>query len=222
MIDLYTQIFFTSIAAGFCMLHAILFYYNRQMKSNLYFSLFLLFYALGIFFDFQASLVSYPDSWIFLRIHRAVSPLFMVFILLFSYAIFDLRIPKQFWVITGALFISGILATIEPMDNFIFLQTFQVIALGESVRIYIQAIKDHKPGVWYIVSGFFLLTLFSMYDLFMDLGFFAAYHGIENGYPFGFFFLIIFTSIYLAKDYAGINTRIRLQEEEKEKQKSNI
>lgn len=215
MIDLYQQIFFASIAAGFSILHGILYYYNRYLKSNLFFALFLSFYALQIFFDFQSSLTDGPESWIFLRIHRGVSPFSSGMILLFSYAIFDVQIPKHFWLISAGLFISGLMAAIEPMDNFLYLQFFQLVAAGETVRIYILAIKNRKPGAGYISTGFTFLLLFSLYDLFMDLGLIDAVFGIHNGYPFGFFFLIIFTSAYLAKDYAGIISQIRMQEKEK-------
>ena len=215
MVDLYQQIFFTSIAAGFCILHFILYYYNRHLKSNLYFALFLFFYAMVIFFDFQSSLTEYPESWIYLRFHRGVSPFSSGMILLFSYTIFDHHIPKHFWLIGAGLIVSGLLAALEPMYNFLFLQIFQLIAAGETVRIYTLAIKMRKPGAWYISTGFSFLLLFSLYDLFMDFGWIDAVFDIYNGYPFGFFFLIIFTSAYLAKDYAGIISHIRSQEKEK-------
>ncbi len=54
MIDLYQQIFFTTLAIAFGILHLFLYLYNPRNKSNLYFTLFLFFYALNIFFDYGA------------------------------------------------------------------------------------------------------------------------------------------------------------------------
>jgi hypothetical protein len=52
--DLYQQIFFTTLALTFGLLHLILFLYNRQLKSNLYFALFaflFLFSSYDLFLD---------------------------------------------------------------------------------------------------------------------------------------------------------------------------
>jgi hypothetical protein len=46
--DLYQQIFFTTLAVAFGLIHFVLYLYNRRMKGNLYFALFTLFYAAHI------------------------------------------------------------------------------------------------------------------------------------------------------------------------------
>ena len=90
MIDLYQQIFFTTIAFAFGLLHLFLFLYNRECKNNLYFTIFLFFYALNIFFDFQESMSGETfNTLIYLRIHRAVLPYNSIFALLFLYSIFE-------------------------------------------------------------------------------------------------------------------------------------
>ena len=57
-----------------------------------------------------------------------------------------------------------------------------------------------------------LLFLFSMYDMFLDLDLMNPINNIENGYPFGFLFLIISASIYLARDFARVNRIILTKE----------
>lgn len=212
---LYQQIFFSTVAVSFGILHLIIFLYNRRFKSNLFFAIFLFLYALNIFFDYQASLSpSYTEELIFLRLHRAVMPYNSVFVLLFLYYAFDFKIPKYFWLITTAIVITGFYAILDPILNFNYIQIPIVIAILEAFRICIFAIKKKKYDAWILTAGFILLFLFSLYDLFMDLGIINPVGGITNGYPFGFLCLIIFASIYLARDFARANKTILIKERE--------
>ena len=210
---LYLQIFFTSLAFSFGILHLILYIYNTRFKSNLFFSIFLFLYALNIFFDYQASLASsFEESLIFLRIHRGVVPYNPIFALLFIYYAFDVKIPKHFWLIVAALIVTGFFAVLEPDRNFEYVQyAFLPIPL-EATRVFIIAIKDKKYDVWIIAGGFILLFLFSSYDLLLDLNIMQPVHNITNGYPFGFVCLIVASSIYLARDFAKVNKKIIDQE----------
>ena len=213
--DLYQQIFFSTVAISFGILHLILFLYNRRFKSNLFFAIFLFLYALNIFFDFQASMSpSYSEELFFLRLHRAVMPYNSLFVLLFLYYAFETKIPKYFWLITAAIVITGFYAVLDPINNFNYVQIPMVIAILEASRICIFAIKKKKYDAWILTTGFILLSLFSSYDLFMDLGMINPVAGIVNGYPFGFFCLIISASIYLAGDFARANTTILIKERE--------
>lgn len=210
---LYQQIFFTTLAISFGLLHLFLFIYNPRLKSDLYFSLFLFFYALNIFFDYQASLAT---NWRleleYLRIHRAVLPFNPIFALLFAYSVFDSKIPKQFWLISGGLIISGGFAAYKPVDNFLYIQFFLLAVFFEAVRVFGLAIYQKKEGARLITSGFVLLFLFSMYDMLLDFGLMRPVYNIVNGYPFGFAILILIISIYLARDFAKINRKVINQE----------
>ena len=211
--DLYQQIFFTTLALAFAVLHFLLFFYNRRLKSNLYFSLFLLFYALNIFFDFQSSLATRPEyEIIFIRVHRAVLPFNPIFALLFTYTALGVKIPKQFWIISLGLIITGMLAVYKPMDNFAFIQVFLVAVFIEAARVFTSAVYNKKENALIITVGFSLLFLFSFYDMLMDLGFINPIYNIHNGYPFGFFFLTISVSISLARDFSRINQKVLDQE----------
>lgn len=206
---LYFQIFFTTLAVSFGILHLILFFYNRQLKSNLFFAIFLFLYALNIFFDYQASLASdYETALLYLRFHRAVMPYNPLFALLFFYSAFNLKIPKHFWIIVFVFVVTGFLAVLEPVSNFEYIQVAQVLILIESLRVFNLIFKLKKPDAWLIAAGFSLLFLFSMYDLFMDLNFIDPIYDINNGYPFGFVCLMICSSVYLAKNFARANKSI--------------
>jgi serine phosphatase RsbU (regulator of sigma subunit) len=137
-----------------------------------------------------------------------------VFALLFLYYAFDFNIPKYFWLIAAALAITGFFAVLDPIHNFGYVQIPQVIVVVEAFRILISAIRKQKYDAWIIATGFFLLFLFSSYDLLLDLGLMEPFREITNGYPFGFLFLIVFASIYLARDFARANKTILIKERE--------
>ena len=212
---LYQQIFFSTLAVSFGILHFILFLYNRSFKSNLFFAIFLFLYALNIFFDYQASMAGQTEvALTYLRIHRAVMPCNSVFVLLFLYYAFDFKIPLHFWILTAAIVITGFLAVLEPINNFDYVQITQVFVGVEAIRILTIAVKNKNTDAWIIATGFTLLFLFSTYDLLMDFGLINPVWEITNGYPFGFLCLIIFASIYLARDFARTNNKILMRERE--------
>jgi serine phosphatase RsbU (regulator of sigma subunit) len=140
-----------------------------------------------------------------------------VFALLFLYYAFDFNIPKYFWLIAAALAVTGFFAVLDPINNFDYVQIPLIIVSLEAFRILTSAIMKKKYDAWIIATGFFLLFLFSSYDLFMDLGLINPVAGIVNGYPFGFLCLIIFASIYLARDFARANKTILIKEREAKK-----
>ena len=167
--ELYQQIFFSTLAISFSLLHFLFYLFNKQLKSNLYFALFLFFYALNIFFDFQASLTALPEfELIFIRFHRAVLPFNSIFVLLFLYTVFEIKYPKQFWIISSGLLIGGVLAVIEPMDYFAVINVFQVLLAIEIARLFYSAIQNSKKDAKLLALGFICLFGFSVYVLLMD------------------------------------------------------
>jgi serine phosphatase RsbU (regulator of sigma subunit) len=210
---LYQQIFFSTLAVSFGILHLMLYLYNRRTKSNLFFSIFLFLYALNIFFDYQAMLAAEQQLY-YLKLHRAVMPYNPIFALLFLYYAFDFKIPRYFWLLAGALAVTGFLAVLEPVANFTLVQAPLLLIIAEAIRVLISAVRNKKDDAWIIAAGFILLFFFSLYDLLMDLDLFSPLYGIRNGYPFGFACLIIVASVYLARDFARANKTILEQERE--------
>ncbi len=211
--DLYQQIFFTTLALSFAVVHFLLYLYNRKLKSNLFFAIFLLFYAANIFFDYQASLAeNWESALIYLRIHRGVVIFNPLLVLLFLYSAFRFSVPVYFWLIAGALLITGYLAVLDPVNNFEYTQYPAIIASLEAVRVFIKALRIKRYQAWILATGFALLFLFSSYDMLMDLNLITPVAGILNGYPLGFLCLIIFSSIYLARDFANTSNILLAKE----------
>lgn len=220
--DLYQQIFFTTLALAFALLHFFLYYYNSKNKSNLFFAIFLIFYALNIFLDFQNFISPYESKLIYLRLHRAVAPYNSIFALLFTYSIFNYKIPKQFWIIATVVALSGIYAVIDPVENFIYLIYLSILVYLEISRVILMAFREKRADVRLIATGYIILFIFSIYDLLMDVGLYNAFYGIHNGYPFGFLALIITISIHLARDYARISEKIIEQEAENRRKSKEL
>jgi serine phosphatase RsbU (regulator of sigma subunit) len=217
MFDLYQQIFFTTLAFAFGILHLALFAYNRQFKSNLYFTVFLFLYAISIFFDFQRLLTPHGEyNDLFLRIHHAVMPYRSIFGLLFIYSVFQLKPSLSFWIITGGLIVSGLIATLDfAYFNLFLLWIFAYMV--DALRVLTAAVRQHKNGARILSAGFLLLFILSFYDLALDFKLFPPLYNLTNGYQFGFGFLIISASVFLASDMAKMNRTI-LEKERQSKE----
>ncbi len=187
----------------------------------MYFAIFAFLYAANIAFDYQNFLSPDAENRLFyLRLHRAVMPYNPIFALLFVYSLFDSRIPKTFWVISLGLMVTGFFAVLEPDKNFVYIQIFLFATFVEFVRMSIVGYRKKMDGYHIIAIGFMFLFVFSSYDGLMDFGLIDAVYNIQNGYPFGFFGLIICSSIYLARDFA--HTTDRLVESEREAKETEI
>jgi serine phosphatase RsbU (regulator of sigma subunit) len=217
--DSNTQMFFTTLALAFGLLHLFLFLFSPESKSNLYLSILLFFYAANIFFDYQCFLA--VDLWNelkYLRMQRAVMPATPIFALLFIYSLFELKIPKQFWLIATGIIIAGFFAVLKPVDNYDYVQIFLLAMAVELLRVIRRAIRNRKEGAWIIACGFIILFFFSFYDILLDLDLIAPINDFSNGYPAGFLGLLISMSIYLARDFAKRNETILTQERHTQKQ----
>ncbi len=153
-----------------------------------------------------------PAELVYLRFHRAVMPINPIFALLFLYSMFNMKIAKQFWLISAGFIITGILAVYDPINNFLYIQIFLLIFFVEIIRVFYLSILHKKDGAYLLGTGFALLFLFSSYDLLMDLDLIQPFYNIDNGYPFGFVGLILVISIYLSREFARINRKIIAQE----------
>ncbi|MCP5063011.1 MAG: hypothetical protein GY936_11180, partial [Ignavibacteriae bacterium] len=216
--DVYIQIFLSTLALAFGILHSIIYLYSDRQKANLYFALFLIFYSLSTFFDYQASSADTISlDYTYLRIHRALSPYNPIFALLFLYSLFKIKIPKQFWFIAIALVVCSIPAIIEPGEYFYYVQILMIAVLFESIRVYTYIIRTKMEGALIVSFAFSMLMLFSVYDVLLDFNLLDPIYNIRNGYPFGFLILLFLMSVYLARNFARANKEIITKEREAQK-----
>ncbi|MCH7755955.1 7TM-DISM domain-containing protein, partial [candidate division KSB1 bacterium] len=208
------QMFFTSLPLTVGILHLILFAFFPGLRQNLFFAIFLFFYAAAIFFDYQASLsTDIGQQLFFLRMHRAANALFILFQLRFAYSLFYRDLPKQFWIISLAAFILGVRAIYKPLENYeLFLIVTMPIIVIEINRVILIALFKKREGAWIIGLAFLVYYFFGTFDALMDAGIIVPFREMENPYAFGSIGFFIAMSVYLARDFARSNKKIVEQE----------
>ncbi len=203
------QMFFTSFLLAFAILHLVLFIYLRELKSNLYFLLFLLFYAMNVYFDFEAFMGRHVlETLLSLRLHRFAIPFTSIFILKFLYSLFPVKQPRYFYAIVILLLVSGGLAVYAPVSNLWIINTAVILSTLEVFRILIIANKEKYDGAKIVSFGFAMLFIFSLYDTLNDMDVVGAIGRLTNAYMFGATGLIVCISVYLAKQFALTNRKL--------------
>ncbi|MFQ5864928.1 MAG: SpoIIE family protein phosphatase [bacterium] len=209
------QMFFTSLPLAISLLHLILFAFFPSLRQNLFFALFLFSYAAAIFFDYQASLsTDIGQNLFFLRMHRAVNTLFVLFQLRFVYSLFYRALPKQFWIISLVAFILGVLAIYKPVENFGLFGIVGGVIFIETSRVILLALFKKREGAWIIGLAFFVFYFFGTFDALMDAGIIVPFREMQNPYAFGSIGFFIAMSVYLSRDFARANKKVAEQEME--------
>ncbi|MCK4942837.1 MAG: hypothetical protein KAS65_04630, partial [Candidatus Aminicenantes bacterium] len=112
------QMIFTTLPLAFGLIFLILFLFFKKAKENLYFAIFLFFYSASIFFDYQSSLYAEVEqTLLYIRIHRAIQPFYLLFTLRFVYSLFYPRVLKRFWFFVPLLFVFGLYAVYSPSGD---------------------------------------------------------------------------------------------------------
>lgn len=214
------QMVFTTLPISFGILHLILFFYFKRAKENLYFAFFLFFYGASIFFDYQHTLFGEMEqTFIYIRIHRIMIPIYAIFALRFVYSLFYERIPKQFWIFLIFLLSSGILDLINiKKDHYLYFYVVMALFMLEISRVVITAIYRKVDGAWFIALGFFMFFFFTLFDALMDQGIQTFFQEMENPYAIGTFGFVITMSIYLARNYARTHQQLLQQERQAREQ----
>lgn len=204
---------FTSLSLALGLLHLILFAFSPGVRQNLYFALFLFSYATVIFFDYQASLsTDIGQNLFFLRIHRAVLPLWFLLQLRFVYSLFYKALPKRFWLISLIAVSVGVLLIYKPLENF---ELFYIIIAATSIEISgILFYFRKKEGTWIIILAFLVFWFFANLDTLMDAGINVPFREMQNPFAFGVIGFFIAMSVYLSRDFARANKKLVEQEME--------
>ncbi len=208
------QMVFTTLPAAFGILHFILFIFFKRAKENLYFAFFLLFYGASIFFDYQHIMFGEMEQTVnYVRIHRAMIPLYTIFALRFVYSLFYKKLPRQFYLFSVIFVISGILdAAFIKEEHGIFFYIGMVLFIVEISRMIGTAIYKKKDGAWITAVGFSIFFFFSIFDTLMDFGVPTLFQHMENPYAIGTFGFVVTMSVYLARNYAGAHEQLLQQE----------
>lgn len=212
------QMIFTTLPLTFALLHLILFLFLPEGRANLYYTLFLILFAIATYADIQSSyLAEYSQSHYYLMLHRFFIPLVEITFLLFLYEIFYDKLPKQFWAFVAAYLIVQVLILIKPVANYHYFVELSIIRTLEIIRVITVAIHRKKDGAVIFAIGIFILFIFGLYDALLDLDLMAPVNGVTNAYYFGIIGLFVVTSVFLSRDFARNNQKIINQQNEAEK-----
>ncbi len=212
------QMFFSAVPLAFGLLYLILFLFFKKARENLYFAIFLFFYSLSIFFDYQNSVFD-DQTMVYLTLHRAVQPFFALFGLRFVYSIFCLRLPKRFWVFVLFLVPPSLWAVFHPEKGYIYLELAGILIAVEIIRVTITAIRQKQYGAWLVLLGFCSHYVFSIFDALMDAmpDMAIPFKEMENPYAFGTIGFLATMAIYLARRYAQDQQQL-LEQQQREKE----
>ncbi len=200
------QTFFISFSGAIAILHLILFIFYPRLNQNLYFSLFLLLYAVVIYYDYQQLLiVEIGQNLAFLRIFKILWPIFLLFKLRFLYSIFYKKLPRQFWLVVFIVVYTIAMILYWPPERFDFVDLVFIITVLEIIRVIVVAIVEKKQGAWSIGVAYILFLFFISFDALMNIGIEIPFQSMLNPYAFGIISFVIAMSIYLSRDFAKTN-----------------
>jgi len=223
------------------LMHLLLYIFYKHNKSNLYYSIFMLFFSfvlLVIMMD--STMLNSPSlqtkASYFLSLYF---PVFFVPLAGFLYSLFYKHIPKVFWVFTTIAILLSILYYFDFEYIRQLLMGFTFLVFVEVVRIVIMSLIKKKEGAWIIGTGVmaFIFFLFFIFILILI----QNQVEISSDSPYGVLLIILLVlailsmpismSIFLARDFAMTNKNLKIQleqvkilsaktiQQEKEKQK---
>jgi|GEM_PF-1934960 len=204
-------------------IHLMLFFFYRELRANLFYSLFTLCIGALFFMDYC---VNFPLP--FKTLHTIQSGFYYLwilaglFLLAFYYSVLYQKLPKLFWIalFIAVLIISYIAFSTPTSMNFVFyiiaIGMFLLFVLIETIRIVIGAIFEKRDGAWILATGvgfIFLCAVFLIIDASIVRGPLSFTTGIVTTTILLYFVtcIPISMSIYLARTFARTNKNLTLQ-----------
>jgi len=222
-------------------LHLLLYFFLKEKKANLFYSLFVFGFSIMLFWTYAVNsflvgpivsiklgyLISLMFPWVLVPLVRMLYHLF-----------FD-KTPRMFWVIIALSCFLPVWYFFKGAFMEVFLAIFTILVFFEVIRVTGIAVLRKKSGIWIIGTGVIIFIVF-----FAVIALIILMHGnlVINGESFWGTFLvlsILFSvlsiplsmSVFLARDFAQTNKNLKIQfenvkvlsaktiEQEKEKQR---
>lgn len=190
------------------LVHLLLFIFYPLQKNNFYFALFTASLSLVSISRYMLSYISDPYQFlIWFKLTDISLVVAMIMALRFSYELFYAKKPIQFNILLILGIILGVYYWQTPYPNSIPLDFFVIVVIAELLRGLVRARNKKKEGYWIIgtgLSAFMLGTTLSLANEFLriDLIDQVALSG-------GTGLLIATLSVFLSKNVAGTNIRLR-------------
>jgi signal transduction histidine kinase len=205
------QMFLTSFALAFCLLHLFVFLFYRNLRSNLYYAYFTASIAALTFFPAQLGFTHEPGLFILYHALFKVSILATsLFGMLFLYNLFYDRIPR--WA-TWAAYLGGLLAlgVLWVPRNVVYL--YSLLILADMTKVVIVAVVKRKSGSRLVGSGYLVFGLASAWQMIHEIGALPDIHpGIDQFiFMYGTAVMLLTMSIHLAWQFASTNRNLEAQ-----------
>ncbi len=207
--------FFTGVPLTFTLIHFLLFFYNRKLRSNLHYAIFT-FACAGLTFFVMGTTINVPLllSHIYFIGFKLSLILIFISVLRFQYGLFYPNLPPQYKIFLGvgiffALF-SWYLSTFE-------LYVFGLIIIIESTRVSIQARFKQIEGFRIISVGYSIFGVLCAIQMLCGVGVLPlGIFGMDYPYLYGILGLLICMSVYLAREFTETQHKLSLLSETQE------
>ena len=203
------------IPLSFFFLHIFLYLFYPRLKGNLYYSLFLINWAVVAFFEQRIFINEFAEFAAVIDMANAILEVLLFPLMLrFFYSIFYKQLPKQFWILSLIVAGIGSLSMFFPNTLIFNLRLVSIILIaGEVIRILLLAIYRKKEGAWIIgLGGLFPCLIMGLYTLAfitnISLPIFVQY---EEYLGLTFLTVILSMSIYLARNFAHTSKNLETQ-----------
>lgn len=209
------QFYFTGILTVFTIIHFLLFVFYPRQYQNVYFALFTGFFGLLYYLDYQILFSTSGFEIIrILSLRGSLVMVTMVFFMLFCYAIFYSRLPRQFWYFLIGFIVVGTISFARNNSHTEWLiLVLSGIFVFEILRILLVALYQRKNGAWIISSGMLLFVASQLYIFLIhtqQVEFKSELTGNTAEF-LGIVSLLITMSVSLSRNFAETNNRLELK-----------
>lgn len=172
-----------------------------RFKENYYFSIYMLFLFLNMFFSFSKFEMHNIYAWFTcIYVSYASSKLQVIVFLLFLYSVFSIKTPKYYWFFVLYIVYSITFHAGTNQDPII-----SILLILETIHILIISSAIQRKGLWLLRMGIIVFTFSSSIIMF---GFITEAIGSHNFLlyvlTFGIYFFLVTMNIYLANQFANV------------------
>lgn len=192
-------------------IHFFLFVFDPKLKQDLYYTLFLIIFAIYIFFSFS---INYTLAIEKILIYRELAVLGLNFTLLLGSAtIYSLYkpLPKYFYLLILTALLIGFFAFIEFSNIVWYLSYIFIIGVSIWGSIPLFDKKYERKGDNIVKVGFIIMSMGGFYQILLSFNLLPAILGSYDIFIIGVLAFMIFMSVSLAYEFALANRKLEKQ-----------
>lgn len=228
-ITLFTFVLLFGILFTLSFVHFLLYLFYKKHIVNLHYSLFTLFFSLLFLGSALLQIIHIPSIQLFIGYYiYMLIPLMLFMLITFLYSLFYKTFPKIFWVAVLLTFFPLLFFFVKIGRNELVITAQALFVIIEAVRVISRAMIKKYKGANILGLGIFCFALFVI-GIVVLAYFVGDPINITISGPLGLLLALLVVlallsipismSVYLAKDFATINSAL---ENEKEKLEQRV